>query len=180
MFGMKWLKAWIPLLACAALLGGCNSSSEDSSQPTPPPADTAPYDTALYLRGGFNNWDTSAVLVYQGQRRYEVSTYLAADSYSFKISDAEWSADWTFSGDSSNATEVTLESPLPLVHASGMGNDMRLVVTQAGYYHFTFTVPENTDDPHSLTVTLDAPPYDTNLYVRGSFNSWGTTDQLIY
>lgn len=180
MFGMKWLKAWIPLLACAALLGGCNSSSEDSSQPTPPPADTAPYDTALYLRGSFNNWDTSAALVYQGQRRYEVSSYLAADSYSFKISDADWSADWTFSGDSSNATEVKLDSPQPLVHASGMGNDMRLVVSQAGYYHFTFTVPENTADPHSLTVTLDAPPYDSNLYVRGSFNSWGTTDQLIY
>ena len=178
MLGMKWLRAWIPLLACTALLGGCGSDSKDTVVPTP--TDTAPYDAPLYLRGSFNNWDTSAALVYQGKRRYEVSTYLAADSYTFKISDADWSADKTFSGDSSNATTVTLDSPQPLVQASGMGNDMRLVVSQAGYYHFSFTVPDKLTDPHSLTVTYDAPPYDTNLYVRGSFNGWGTSDQLMY
>jgi len=180
MFKMKLFRVWLPVVACALMLNACSNDDEKVVPTDPGEKDTAPYDTTLYLRGGFNNWEAKDAFTYTGQRVFELATYLSVDDYTFKIADDAWSADWTFSGNALNASEVKLDTDVDLVRASGLGNDLQLSVATAGYYHFSFTVPEDTSAAHKLMVTLDTAPYDTNLFVRGSFNGWGSSSPLTY
>ena len=77
------------------------------------------------------------------------------------------------------SVEISLGTPTALQVAPGLGNDTLLAITQPGVYLFDLDAAD-TSAP-VLTITLaEAAPYAVDMFVRGSFNDFGVTDELIY
>ncbi len=150
----------------------------DASEPEAPvltvvsASATAPFgDTQLFVRGSMNEWGIANSMRYAGEGRYFVAMPLSAGAYEFKIASEDWA-----SVDLGAATTIALEQPLPLAVAGG---NIQLDIPADERYLFLL----QSDGINSqLTVAQDLPaPYgDTEIYVRGSLNDWGTADPLVY
>jgi pullulanase len=124
----------------------------------------APFREALYLRGSFNDFDTSMPLPYAGRNRYTASFELPAGSHRFKIADEGFSDSTTFSVSATEALPITLDTPTTLALAPGTENDTVLELTQSGTYLFDF-IASNLEAPvlqvslvpDELGVTRDEP-----------------------
>ncbi|MBT1065284.1 pullulanase-type alpha-1,6-glucosidase [Bowmanella sp. Y26] len=136
-----------------------------------------PYaEQTLYLRGDFNNWDTSTPFQYQGNNRYLLQTTLDAGQFEFKIADTHFDM-----ANLGGGFALTLGATQTLYQ---QGHNLSLSIPQSGDYRFELVA----DDPISpqLTVTASDPgsipaPYGSHvLYLRGSLNGWGTSMPLAY
>jgi pullulanase len=122
----------------------------------------APFREELYLRGSFNDFDTSLPLPYAGRNRYTASFELPAGSHRFKIADEAFSDSTTFSVSATESLPLALDTPTTLVPAPGTENDTVIELTQSGTYLFDF-IASNLEAPVlqvSLVpdpVTLDGP-----------------------
>jgi pullulanase len=112
----------------------------------------APFREELYLRGSFNDFDTSMPLPYAGRNRYTASFELPAGTHGFKIADEGFSDSTTFSVSATEALPLLLDTPTTLVLASGTENDTVLELTQGGTYLVDF-IASNLEAP-VLQVSL--------------------------
>ncbi len=135
--------------------------------------DVVPYgDTTVYVRG-LITWDAVDAFTYQGDGLYTIEFDLVAGTtYEFKVADADWSS-INYGGDS--VTALTEDDALALTYN---GNNLTFTPTVDGTYIFTL----NAYDPSapSLTVENEEPFVGTAVYLRGSLNSWGTDNEMIY
>jgi pullulanase len=120
----------------------------------------APYRDALYLRGSFNDFDTSTPLAYEGSNRYLATSELMAGTHRFKIADQGFSDSTTFSLSAAEALSLLLDTPATLVLAQGTENDIVLELAQSGTYRFEL-IASNLEAPvlqvSLVAVTLDGP-----------------------
>ncbi len=156
----------------------------DASDPAAPIltitlAEAAPFAGNLYLRGGFNGFGLASPLPYEGAGRYGGLVTLTQDTHAFKIADEVFSPGATFSADAAQPVVIGLDTPATLQPVREQDSDTLLVVNSVGIYRFAL----DARDPAApvLTVTLvEAAPLPMDLYVRGSFNTFGVTDPLIF
>lgn len=124
----------------------------------------APFREELYLRGSFNDFDTSMPLPYAGRNRYTASFELPAGSHRFKIADEGFSDSTTFSVSATEALPLALDTQTALVRASGTENETVLELAQGGTYLFDF-IASNLEAPvlqvslvpDQVEVTRDEP-----------------------
>ncbi|WP_462156709.1 alpha-1,6-glucosidase domain-containing protein [Pseudoalteromonas sp. GB56] len=129
--------------------------------------------TPVYLRGSLNGWGTSDELSYQGKGIYAFTKQLTAGSYEFKVASEDWSTVDYGSGESSNSVIIGTEKLL-----AAKGSNMTIDIPADGQYQFVFDA-SNLDEP--LMTVFNAQMFgDTQVYLRGSVNGWGTDNPLIY
>ena len=139
----------------------------------------APYSTTLYLRGTFNEFDTSLPLSYIGQGRYRAVLALPTGAHELKIADASYSEGTTFSVDAANATAISIGTSSLLVSAIGENNNTLLDVTQTGLYEFTLDA-NSPATPSLLISQTEVAPFENGLYLRGNFNEFDTSAEMVF
>jgi pullulanase len=139
----------------------------------------APYQGALYVRGTFNAFDTSAPFPYQGSNRYLTSLGLEAGTYEFKIADESFSSDATFAVRADASAALLLDAPTSLVTAPGIGNNIILDIAQTGTYRFEL-IASAIEAPVLLVSLEQLAPYPVPIYLRGTFNDFDTSVLLRY
>ncbi|HWN69407.1 MAG TPA: hypothetical protein VNM90_17320 [Haliangium sp.] len=138
-----------------------------------------PYPVDMFVRGSFNDFGLDDELLFEGGVRYTARVALDAGLHELKIADATFANDLTFSASAAGPTLIDLGQPTTLEHAVGTFNNTLLDIVQPGEYLFALVV--NFPDAPVLTVTLDQPaPFAVDMFVRGSFDDFGVTDELIY
>lgn len=134
-------------------------------------------NTAIYARGEITNpaWstaDASNQLIHEGDSVYSVTLALEPGTYQFKVASADWST--VDRGVSAADTSVTLGTEKLM----DGGSNAVLVIPTAGNYKFQL----NAKNPATPTIKVfDQEVFKgTAVYVRGSFNGWGTGNELVY
>lgn len=136
--------------------------------------DVVPYgDTAVYVRGGMNDWSTTDALTYRGDGIYQASIKLTAQDYEFKLASSDWSTVNLGAPQAGNVVEEDIDFSL----ASG-GSNLALSITTESTY--TFTLDASNIEAPVLTVTNEEPFLGTVPYIRGDMNGWGETNPLTY
>ena len=115
-------------------------------------ASPAPYRELLYVRGSFNDFDTSAPLAYEGSNRYTATLALEAGTHGFKVADEFFSDNTTFSLSDTEAAPLALDTIATLVRAPGLDNDTQLELAEGGIYRFEL-IASNLEAP-VLQVSL--------------------------
>jgi hypothetical protein len=157
--------------AGAPVTTSVTASVTDTTQP--------PYAVDMFVRGSFNAFDVDDPLVFEGGVRYTARIPLEAGLYEFKIADATFAAEFTFSADAAGPALIALGQPTTLERAAGTFNNTLLDVVQPGEYVFELVVPDLAAPV--LTVTLDrAAPFTAAMFVRGSFNQFGVANRMTY
>ncbi len=180
------------LAACLAMpiaLGACGDNLDSGAmmpdaRPGGPNADGgndgAPYAVDLFVRGNFNDWSTATPMTFIGNGRYQAFVRLSEGVHLFKIADADWSEDTTFSRSVETDLDFRAGDSEVLEPAPGGGNHTNLIVPATGVYVFELTADSSqaaAGPPANpvLSIDLDPAPYEVDLYVRGQFNNWGDT-----
>jgi hypothetical protein len=167
--GMLWA-----LTAC-----GDNLGTPPDAMPDIPPDSapgTPPYGVDLFVNGAFNDWGAPGKEVrfrYAGGGRYVARARLPAGLHLFKVTDATWSAERTFSAARDHIVTIGVDQPTPLTAAPGEGNHTNIAVDELAVYEFQLGVGEDLAAP-TLVVVEDEPPYEAGLFLQGSFNDWGS------
>jgi pullulanase len=152
-------------------------SAVDVASPALTVTKTPPTTRTLYVRGGFTDWGTTAPLTYDGLGTYRaVIGGLAAQSYEFKIADADWTAE-TNCGAATGGTSVTLGQPYTLTCNSSTQN-IGVTFPAAGSYLFAV----DTANPAALRLMVEHVPVDAALFLRGIGGDWsdGAQNQMSY
>jgi pullulanase-type alpha-1,6-glucosidase len=154
--------------------------SLDASDTTAPVLNISNYnpyaDRPLFIRGGMNGWSTDDEMVYQGDRIFSVSIDLNAETYGFKVADENYDVVnlGAFTEDAAD-NQVTLGRETFL---AANGSNLFIDIPEADNYTFVFDTV-NLEEP-KIRV-LGGPFFgETEVFVRGSFNSWGTGNPLSY
>lgn len=138
---------------------------------------TAPDDVAYeaatdaYLRGTFNNWETTHKMTKQADGTFTIKVDdLNGD---IKIADADWS-DMNYG---SNGSKLSCGVLYKMVAGSGSDN----IEINGGIKNAIVTF-----DPEAETLLITGDYYaidqeeeDYVIYLRGTFNSWSTDNQLL-
>ena len=134
----------------------------------------APYgETQLYLRGNMNEWGTNNNFRYLGNYQYQLAIALEVGSYTFKVSDANWSAETNFGG---NNVALGLEQSKTLLVSGG---NISLDISDSGDYLLML----NAFEPQSpqLSLTSFTPAFiERDISLRGSMNNWGSEQVFSY
>jgi pullulanase len=148
--------------------------ASDKESPTLKVYNEEPFvGTPVFVRGSLNEWGTSDELMYQGKGIYTFTKTLSAGSYEFKIASEDWSTVDFGSGESDAMVTIAKAKLL-----AAKGANMMMDIASDGDYQFVFDA-SNLDEP-TLSV-FDAQMFaDTQVYLRGSLNGWGTDNPLMY
>ncbi|MDP2634151.1 MULTISPECIES: pullulanase-type alpha-1,6-glucosidase [unclassified Pseudoalteromonas] len=148
--------------------------ASDKESPTLTVYNEEPFvGTPVFVRGSLNDWGTSDELMYQGKGIYTFTKTLSAGSYEFKIASEDWETVDFGSGESDALVTVAKEKLL-----AAKGANMMMDIASDGDYQFVFDA-SNLDEP-TLSV-FDAKMFgETQVYLRGSLNGWGTDNPLMY
>lgn len=126
---------------------------------------------SVFLRGSMNDWSENDAFTYDGSGIYSVEVQLAAGDYEFKVASSDWeTVNYGNSGDA-----LTLESDYLLV--SGAGNIQLSIDTEATYI---FTMDASDLSAVTLSVFEGGMFGATPVFVRGSMNDWGVSDQMQF
>jgi hypothetical protein len=174
-----------PMMAAAWLLLGLATACGDNlgaapdAMPGQTPdgaADAPPYGVDLYVNGAFNDWGAPGKQVrfrYLGNGEYAARARLPAGLHLFKVTDATWSAERTFSANRDRVVTIGVDEPTALTPAPGEGNHTNIAVAKLAVYEFRLTADQDPAAP-TLVVVEDLPTYQSNLSLQGSFNDWGS------
>ncbi|MCK6551284.1 amylo-alpha-1,6-glucosidase, partial [Myxococcota bacterium] len=134
-------------------------AAEDAGVSEPDAAvEVPPLTWTPHVRGTFNDWGVSAPMTFAGQGRYRATSSISAGEHMFKIADDRWTLTTIYSTDARNHVEIPLDTPMPLVIATGYNNDAVLQIPAEGQYTFTLDVTlEGATPSLVLTVTAGAP-----------------------
>ena len=161
----------VPALTTAVFVKAQNGSQGYGLSALPPYA-----EQPIYLRGDFNEWDTSLPFSYQGNDTYVVNADLLQGDYQFKIADQDFAA-------VNIGGEFTVPVAAPAILSNG-ANNLSLSLIADGRYEFVLDAA-NSANP-TLTIIPDdpnaiPPPYGNHMpLLRGDMNGWGTTSPLTY
>jgi pullulanase len=137
--------------------------------------DVLPFgSTSVYVRGSLNDWGTANRFEYVGDDEYRLTATLAAGSYEFKIASEDW-ATVDFGALSDADKEVVEKQSEPLKRS---GANMTFTAAIDATYVFSFNA--NDKENPTLKIYNEEPFASTPVFVRGSLNDWGTSDELIY
>jgi len=152
----------------------------DASDPNAPVLNVDNYEPyagkPIFLRGSMNGWGTGNELEYQGDRIYSVTVALTAERQGFKVADNNFDQ-VNLGAFSESEADNLLELGQNKFLNQG-GTDLFIDITEAGNYTFVFD-----------TVNLSEPKIrvlggqffgSSTVFVRGSFNDWGTGNTLTY
>ena len=134
-------------------------------------------NTPIYLRGAFNDWGTSDVFEYQGNKLYSTTKTIAAGSYEFKVASEDWNTVnyGALSGQSSDR-DLTLGLQLPIMQSAADN----LVFTTSEDQVVVFVLDLNNPDAPVIKAFNERFFGDTPVYVRGGMNGWGIENELIW
>ncbi|WP_166425627.1 alpha-1,6-glucosidase domain-containing protein [Paraglaciecola sp. 20A4] len=161
----------VPALSTAVFVKVQNGAQGYGLSALPPYA-----EQPIYLRGDFNEWDTSLPFSYLGKDTYAVNADLLHGDYQFKIADQDFAA-------VNIGGEFTVPVAAPVILSNG-ANNLSLSLIADGRYQFILDATNSTNP--TLTITPDDPnvipaPYGNHIpLLRGDMNDWGTTSPLIY
>ncbi|MBQ3215658.1 MAG: CHAP domain-containing protein, partial [Oscillospiraceae bacterium] len=110
------------------------------------------------LSGDFNNWNPTPNMLVVDEQLVTLDLQLEAGTYEFKIL---YNSDWY--GNGGTIVDSTGDTPWVMYTTA---NNCTLNTSRAGIYRFTF---------NRETAELAVSYIPTALYLRGSFNEWGTT-----
>ena len=155
----------------------------NSKTPVLTVTDARAFPAVVFVRGAFNGWGTDNPLVYVGRGLYQATLPVPAGEHAFKVASEDWSTvDLSVPGD--GAVPVDLNAAISL---SGPRNpNMQISVPADGDYLFTLAAGafSSSEAGGQGGVTLwvaPAEPYaGTPIYLRGSFNSWGTSNEMAF
>ena len=117
--------------------------------------------SGVVLSGDFNNWNPTPNMMVVDDYKVTTNMTLAAGTYEFKIY-----YDGVWYGNSGTMTDGTAGSAWVLDSES---NNCTITTTRDGQYSFTF-------DRETKELLVSYVP--DALYLRGSFNDWGTVDLM--
>lgn len=170
------LVAALALAACGDDGGGNNNPPDaraiDARPPAdaPRPIDARPIDAApidagggvdavgvlgydLYLRGSFNNHDTSTRFEVQADGTYQVTANIPIGAHEFKVADADWNDQRTWAFSATDEIEVTLDTPTTLVLAAGLDNNALMTIEAGEEGDYLFVVDATDTAAPKLTVS---------------------------
>ena len=138
---------------------------------------TAPFgDTAIFARGAFNEWGTGSPLHYTGGGVYQgVVVVEDAGEPAFKVASEDWATVNLGAADASALTVAIGAGYSGFL--AGSNDNLVLAATEPNTY--LFTLDAATDAP-TLWVAPFRPFGNTEAFVRGGMNGWGTTHPLIF
>ena len=117
--------------------------------------------SGVVLSGDFNKWNPTPNMMVVDDYKVTTNMTLAAGTYEFKIY-----YDGVWYGNGGTMTDGTAGSPWVLDSES---NNCTITTTRDGQYAFTF-------DRETKELLVSYVP--DALYLRGSFNDWGTVDVM--
>jgi pullulanase len=137
--------------------------------------DVVPYgSTAVFVRGTLNDWGTRDAFEYIGEGEYRIAIALSAGDYEFKIASEDWST--VDFGALSDADKDVVENQSEPLTRSGANMTFNAVIDATYVFSLDASNPENP----TLTLFNEEPFVGTAIYVRGTLNDWGVTDELSY
>ena len=144
--------------------------------------DGAPYgygmeQSAIFVRGAFNEWGTGNELYYAGRGVHQAVVEVAeAGEYEFKVASDDWATVNLGAADAAATVAVGVEFSGFL---AGSNDNLAISIDAAGAYLFTLDASGSIDVP-SLWVTPFKLFGDLPAFVRGGMNEWGTADELVF
>ena len=151
----------------------------DANEPTAPVINVRNEESyagmPIYLKGIDGVWDNSREMTHIGAGIYKIIVNVVnAGEQNFKIANADWSYELS-SGDGDFAV-IEDESKL-LGPGAGMGN-LTFQVTNTGEY--TFLLDASRKTIRTISVHQTQMYGSETIYLRGSFNGWGTDEPMVY
>ncbi len=137
--------------------------------------DVVPYgSTAVFVRGTLNDWGTRDAFEYIGEGEYRIAIALSAGDYEFKIASEDWST--VDFGALTDADKDVVENQSEALTRSGANMTFSAAIDATYVFSLDASNPENP----TLTLYNEEPFIGTAIYVRGTLNDWGVTDELSY
>ena len=126
--------------------------------------------TEVSLVGSFNNWDSASnVFVANNKTTASTTVFLEPGTYTFKITTS--SGLWY--GNSGTITDSTGSTPWSMY--TNVSDNCTLTAS-GGRYTFTFD-----SSTGKLSVEHQSTyDYNSSIYLKGSFNDWGTSNLMTY
>ncbi|MGL6259870.1 alkaline phosphatase [Vibrio sp. WXL210] len=187
-----------------AVLAGCNETDTkyvEVDREIAESIDTGPYacteeeiatspnkDCRLYIKGSMNSWSAppEAQFHYQGEGVHTALFKMESGSYSFKISDPEWSAERDLaiseSEDSLVTTDVLYELQRKYDEFTNQNMDIK-VDGQEQIYKFSLDASAGINNPTLYIENITDSDVDTlssSVYLTGSFSDWELQDQYQF
>jgi len=152
-------------------------NASDAESPVLSIVNEEPYvGTPVYIRGALNDWGTNNELEYQGGRTYIMTMDIEPGNYEFKVASEDWD---TVNFGALSADDADRNVNVGQTTALARTNDnLLLTIEEADRYVFVFDV--NDENNPTIGVYKEAYFGDTEVYVRGGMNGWGTTDLFTY
>ena len=111
-----------------------------------------PLPKDLYIRGGFNGWNTDNALVHRGAGIYEAQVLVSPGYHGFKVGSGDWSSEWVIAPQAS----VTVAPGADYALQTRAGAEGYLLVKQTALYRFRLNVSDPAR-PLLRVVREDAP-----------------------
>ncbi|GLS92374.1 hypothetical protein GCM10007916_34450 [Psychromonas marina] len=188
------------------VLAGCNSNDKEYidrevDREIADSIDTGPYacsseeiddnpgkDCRLYIKGSMNSWSArpDAQLHYQGEGAHIALFSMESGSYSFKISDPQWSdqRDLAIAQSADNSVSVDTIYELQRKYDEFENQNMDIVVNgQEQVFRFTLDASVSTDNPTLYIENIteqDVDNLSTPMYLVGSFTDWEQHDDYVF
>lgn len=132
-------------------------------------------DSGLFVRGSMNDWGATDPMSYIGNGVYQAAVALTAGDYNFKVASEDWEiANY---GAMPDGETTTIDAGFVATPGETSGN-ISITIETDGTYLFSADVT-NLSNP-TIYVSPQARYGDTSVYVRGSMNDWGATDEMAF
>lgn len=150
-------------------------------------ASKVPYGTTqIFVRGGMNDWGNDAdgnfnltdadAFQYLGDGLYQSVLSLDETTHFFKIADSDW-ATINF-GDAEGEDGAVILNEAKTLSGGSESANLALIIDSAANY--VFSLNASLPAAPELTVRNQEAYADSALYIRGSINDWGTTNEMSY
>ncbi|MGR5252045.1 alkaline phosphatase [Vibrio astriarenae] len=197
-------KPFILSVMAVAVLAGCNETDKEYVEVDREIAesiDSGPYactddeliespnkDCRLYIKGSMNSWSAppQAQFHYQGDGMHIALFAMESGSYSFKISDPEWSAerDLAISEEADSAVTTDVLYELQRKYDEFRNQNMDIVVDgQDQIFKFALDASSGINNPTLYIENItdsDVDNLSSSIYLSGSFNDWGLKEDYQF
>ena len=143
--------------------------------------DSAPYGygegTQVYVRGGFNDWGIGNEMLYKGAGSYEAIIEVEPGEHFFKVASEDWAA-VNLGAAAADANNVAQGEQFANFLQDSNDN-LVSNFSESGSYLFTLDALDDAFAP-KLWLVPYRPFGDTEVFLRGAMNDWGTSDEFIF
>lgn len=133
-------------------------------------------ESGLFVRGSMNDWGTTDAMSYVGNGVYQAAVALTAGDYNFKVASEDWEIA-NYGGMPPDGEMTTLDAGFVATPGGDSGN-ISITIDEDGTYLFSADVSDLVNP--TIYVSPQARYGDTAIYVRGSMNDWGATDEMTF